>query len=89
MILTKNCHCLLCCLCLSGSQVDRKLFDLGFYLDIFRALLGCRNWEESSQQPSIQGVKILKIQQISWYNNTVRFKYVYNDTIISYLFSSS
>ena len=65
LILAKNCHCLLCCLCLSGSVVDRKLLDLGFHLDTFRALLACRNWEESSQQPSIQGVKILKIQQIS------------------------
>ena len=73
LILAKHCHCLLCCLCLSGCQVDRKLLDLGFHLDTFRALLACRNWEESSQQPSIQGVKILKIQQISWYNHTVQF----------------
>ena len=29
LILAKNCHCLLCCLCLSGSQVDRKLL-VGF-----------------------------------------------------------
>lgn len=73
LILAKHCHCLLCCLCLSGCQVDRKLLDLGFHLDTFRALLACRNWEESNQQPSIQGVKILKIQQISWYNHTVQF----------------